>query len=113
MRILLTANASYLPPRGGATRSNLVWMDYLAASGHACRIVASTLPRSAARREQLQQEQIHAEVAQLDAGVEVAQRGAIHVWSVDEPARRVQVLRQQIAHFRPDWILVSSEDLGH
>jgi hypothetical protein len=27
MRILLTANASYAPPRGGATRSNLVWLD--------------------------------------------------------------------------------------
>jgi len=26
MRILLTANASYVPPRGGATRSNLIWM---------------------------------------------------------------------------------------
>ena len=29
MRILLTANASYAPPRGGATRSNLVWLNQL------------------------------------------------------------------------------------
>ena len=40
MRILLTANASYVPPRGGATRSNLVWLENMAASGHACRVVA-------------------------------------------------------------------------
>ena len=33
MRILLTANASYVPPRGGATRSNLIWLDHLAAPG--------------------------------------------------------------------------------
>ena len=47
MRILLTANASYVPPRGGATRSNLVWLEILAAAGHACRVVA---PALAARR---------------------------------------------------------------
>src|ERR1035441_2148300 len=40
MRILLTANASYVPPRGGATRSNLLWLEYMAARGHECRIVA-------------------------------------------------------------------------
>ena len=33
--------------------------------------------------------------------------------AVEEPVRRVQVLRQQIREFRPDWVLVSSEDLGH
>ena len=40
MRILLTANASYVPPRGGATRSNLIWLDHLARAGHQCRIVS-------------------------------------------------------------------------
>jgi len=33
--------------------------------------------------------------------------------AVEEPARRVQVLRQQIQQLQPDWVLVSSEDLGH
>ena len=33
MRVLLTANASYAPPRGGATRSNLIWLDHLAVFG--------------------------------------------------------------------------------
>ena len=41
MRILLTANASYVPPRGGATRSNLLWLENMAGSGHACRRVAA------------------------------------------------------------------------
>jgi len=35
------------------------------------------------------------------------------VFAVAEPARRVHVLRDQIAEFKPDWVLVSSEDLGH
>ncbi len=33
MRILLAANASYVPPRGGATRSNIVWLELLSEAG--------------------------------------------------------------------------------
>jgi glycosyltransferase involved in cell wall biosynthesis len=91
MRILLTANASYAPPRGGATRSNLIWLDHLAKSGHPCRIV------SAAAGE----------------GAELRHHESIVIFAVEDPARRIQVLRQQIREFRPDWVLVSSEDLGH
>jgi glycosyltransferase involved in cell wall biosynthesis len=91
MRILLTANASYVPPRGGATRSNLIWLDALAHAGHQCRIVSGA----------------------AGPGAELRYHESIGVLAVEEPARRTQVLRQQIAEFRPDWVLVSSEDLGH
>src|SRR5689334_24285786 len=91
MRILLTANASYVPPRGGATRSNLIWMDHLAGAGHACRIVCGA----------------------TGEGAELRFHDSIAVFAVEEPARRIHVLRQQIADFQPDWVLVSSEDLGH
>jgi len=91
MRILLTATASYAPPRGGATRSNLVWLDHLARAGHACRIVCGASGPSA----------------------ELRHHESIQVLAADEPARRVQLLRQQIKEFEPDWVLVSSEDLAH
>src|ERR1035437_4677391 len=91
MRILLTANASYVPPRGGATRSNLIWMDQMAGAGHACRIVCGASGEGAELR-------FHASIA---------------VFAVEDPSRRIQVLRQQIREFQPDWVLVSSEDLGH
>jgi glycosyltransferase involved in cell wall biosynthesis len=91
MRVLLTATASYVPPRGGATRSNLIWIDQLARAGHACRIVCGASGEGAELR-------FHASVA---------------VFAVEEPGRRIQVLRQQIREFQPDWVLVSSEDLGH
>jgi glycosyltransferase involved in cell wall biosynthesis len=87
MRILLTANASYVPPRGGATRSNLIWLEHLASSGHACRIVCG--------------------------GASGIAEPQIPVLAAEEPARRVQLLRRQIGEFHPDWVLVSSEDLGH
>ena len=91
MRILLTANASYVPPRGGATRSNLIWLDHLARQGHQCRVVSGA----------------------SGPGAELRHHESIAVLAVDEPARRVHTLRQQILEFRPDWVLVSSEDLGH
>jgi glycosyltransferase involved in cell wall biosynthesis len=91
MRILLTSNASYIPPRGGATRSNLIWLDHLARAGHQCRIVCGP----------------------SGAGAELPYHPSIAVLAVEEPARRVHALREQIGEFRPDWVLVSSEDLGH
>ena len=91
MRILLTATASYVPPRGGATRSNLIWLDQMAQAGHTCRIVCGASAE----------------------GAELRFHESIAVFAVPEPARRVQVLRQQICEFEPDWVLVSSEDLGH
>jgi hypothetical protein len=99
MRILLTANASYVPPRGGATRSNLIWLDRMARAGHACRIVCGALPDGGG-----------------EGGGKAAGLGyheSITVFAVEDPARRLQTLRQQIREFRPDWVLVSSEDLGH
>jgi glycosyltransferase involved in cell wall biosynthesis len=91
MRILLTANASYVPPRGGATRSNLIWLDHLARRGHQCRVVSGA----------------------SGPGAELRHHESIDVLAVEEPARRVHTLRHQIREFRPDWVLVSSEDLGH
>src|SRR5215475_5775312 len=91
MRLLLTANASYSPPRGGATRSNLVWLDHLARAGHACRIVCGA----------------------AGEGAHLRHHESIAILATSDPARRVQVLRQEMRDFRPDWVLVSSEDVGH
>lgn len=91
VKILLTATASYAPPRGGATRSNLIWLDHMARSGHACRIVCGA----------------------SGPGAELRYHESIAVLAIDEPARRIQTLRHEIKEFDPDWVLVSSEDLAH
>jgi glycosyltransferase involved in cell wall biosynthesis len=113
MRILLTANASYVPPRGGATRSNLLWLEHMAAAGHACRIVAAALPESAAKREQIAGERLDWQAVARAEGVETLERGGVRLFAVADRARQPLVLRRQIREFQPDWVLVSSEDLGH
>jgi glycosyltransferase involved in cell wall biosynthesis len=104
MRILLTANASYVPPRGGATRSNLVWLEYMAAQGHMCRVVAGALPESSGKRAQMAEEGSDRRA--------LVERG-VQVYEVAEHSHQVSEVRRQIREFQPDWVLVSSEDLGH
>ncbi|HSW49433.1 MAG TPA: hypothetical protein VLH09_04625, partial [Bryobacteraceae bacterium] len=114
MRVLLAANASYVPPRGGATRSNLVWLDLLSAAGHECRIVAADLTQDhAGKLAQIREEEIGVAAERHPlAGVEVVRRGSILVFSAGEPHLRSRLVREQVASFQPDWVLVSSEDLG-
>ncbi len=113
MRVLLTANASYVPPRGGATRSNLVWLEILAAAGNECRVIAPALAASVTGT-QARDEEIEREWRRTPGeGVERFERRGVTVCAVAERARLVAVLREQIREFQPDWVLVSSEDLGH
>jgi glycosyltransferase involved in cell wall biosynthesis len=91
MKILLTATASYAPPRGGATRSNLIWLDHMVRAGHDCRIVCGA----------------------AGPGAELRHHDSIRILAIDDPARRIQTLRREIEEFQPDWVLVSSEDLAH
>src|SRR5918993_112349 len=90
MRVLLTANASYDPPRGGSTRSNLVWLRSLAEAGNACRVVCSG----------------DTDQASVDAS-------GIEIRAVRDLSRRASMLSDHIREFQPDWVLVSSEDLSH
>jgi hypothetical protein len=103
MRILLASSASHVPPRGGSTRSNLAWLDALAAHGHVCRVVAGALTAHTA--EELTQ--VRRETEDQEAG-----RTAHEVYAVADPVKRASVLKSQILEFQPDWVLVSSEDIG-
>ena len=111
MRILLTSTASHIPPRGGSTRSNLVWLDELAAHGHNCRVVGGTA--AAETPERLAQLQREMEDQEMRTGAtEIAHRGDIEIHSVASHSARGVLLRDQIRDFAPDWVLVSSEDIG-
>jgi glycosyltransferase involved in cell wall biosynthesis len=88
MRILLASGASYAPPKGGSTRSNLVWLRALVARGHVCRVVCT---------------------AAGEMGETV--RDGINILRVSELALHAERLTAEIRAFRPDWVLVSSEDV--
>ena len=90
MRVLLTSNASYDPPRGGSTRSNLAWLRQLAAAGHECHVICGA-----------------------SGGDAVSEQDSIRIEAYRELARRTGILHAAIMRVIPDWVLVTSEDLGH
>ena len=94
MRILLTSNAPYAPPKGGSTRSNLIWLQRLAKSGHACRVVCPTVDDTVSDSR-------------------TVDPSGIEIHSVHRLSRRTALLSDAIHEFQPDWVLVSSEDLSH
>jgi glycosyltransferase involved in cell wall biosynthesis len=114
MRILLAASASYVPPRGGATRANLAWLDDLSRRGHDCRVVAAVLADESEKLRQMRDEDIRQEFVSGDSlpGVEKSRRGSMAVYSVANPIRRATILREQIREFDPGFVLISSEDVG-
>ncbi|MDP9024601.1 MAG: glycosyltransferase family 4 protein [Candidatus Eremiobacteraeota bacterium] len=91
MRILLTSGASYAPPRGGSTRSNLVWLRHLSEQGNACRVVCPAVS--------------HADTATV-------QVGSITIRRMADLPLNASVLCEEIRAFEPDWVLVSSEDVS-
>lgn len=88
MRILLASGASYAPPKGGSTRSNLAWLRALFAKGHTCRVVCAAA----------------GEVGETNVD-------GIEILRVAELALHAERLTEEIRRFRPDWVLVSSEDV--
>ena len=103
MRIVLASSASHVPPRGGSTRSNLAWLATLSAAGHACRVVGGALTSDTPEKVSL----VRRELEDQETAPPVA---GIH--AVADPVRRAAVLQDQVREFQPDWVLVSSEDIG-
>jgi glycosyltransferase involved in cell wall biosynthesis len=92
MRVLLTSNASYDPPRGGSTRSNLAWLRYLAARGHDCHVVAPTAEGAADR---------------------ISHQPGLIIHGIKDLSFHTSRLGDLIRELQPDRVLVSSEDLSH
>ena len=103
MRILLASSASHIPPRGGSTRSNLAWLDALSAHGHTCSIVAGALTAGTAEK---------AEEIRRETEDQATARALHEIHAIADPVKRAVVLKEQIRDFQPDWVLVSSEDIG-
>jgi len=120
LRILLASNASYLPPRGGSTRSNLAFLGTLAEHGHRVRVIAA----AADTHTEAQRSRLERELAEQYLDSNFARRlehepvatgffRGIEIASVRDFMRNTGILAAQVREFAPDWLLVSSEDVSH
>lgn len=120
MRILLATNACYMPTRGGSTWSNRVWLERLASRGHECVVVsASPDTLSSAKVRQLVAESRAQGVPIGDAAPPGSAPAdapldwhGVRVERVAHPQQLVRRLEARIREWRPDWILISSEDFA-
>jgi glycosyltransferase involved in cell wall biosynthesis len=115
MRILLFQHAPYVPALGGANRSNRLLLEALVERGHTCRAIVSAAPvKGAAGREALRTELLGRGVKwqDLDLDLMAFSIGPVEVRAMPELRRLRHIAAQQVAEFRPDWVLVSSEDPG-
>lgn len=120
LRILLASNASYLPPRGGSTRSNLAFLETLTERGHTTRVIAAAAEtQTAAQRRRLANELAEQGldpllVSRLEREPTVSSFvGGIEIVSIRDFMRHAAALVSHVRDFQPDWLLVSSEDVSH
>jgi len=117
MRILLATNACYMPTRGGSTRSNRIWLERFAAHGHECEVIAPVAETmSDFKLRQFNQEAraqgIPERVSWDESSGGVTVWNGVSVHQVLDRRRMVEHLERRIVDFEPDWVLISSEDLG-
>jgi surfactin synthase thioesterase subunit/glycosyltransferase involved in cell wall biosynthesis len=108
MRILLAQNSHYFPAFGGGDKSNRLLMEALAERGHHCRVLARR--REAAAGEYLE------ELAARGVAAEASRPGLVRFTlggvtvEVCLQADARPALREAIASFAPDVILLSTDD---
>ena len=112
MRILLAQNARYYPAHGGGDKSNRLLIEALAARAHACMVVA----RISKFGEQehggfLDELALRGVVPESSHdGVVTFCRAGVEVHTVTHRPSLRQYFSEQIAAWRPDVILASTDD---
>ena len=111
MRILLAHNSLYYPAHGGGDKSNRLLLEALAARGHECRVVSRLERFGHLEQEELLKQLSSRGIAarEHDGIVHFSLHGAdVHVLA-DHPHLRAY-FNSQIAAFRPEVILTSTDD---
>src|SRR5579864_48831 len=112
MRILLAQNSRYYPAHGGGDKSNRLLLEALAARGHSCVAVARISKFGPVEHEQFLSELSarHVNPEASDQGVVTFHHRGVEVHTVtNQPSLRMY-FSDQIAAFRPDVILASTDD---
>jgi surfactin synthase thioesterase subunit/glycosyltransferase involved in cell wall biosynthesis len=112
MRILLAQNALYYPAYGGGDRSNRLLLEALAARGHECLVVARIARFGADGHAQYLRELAERGVSPLAAegGVVTFRRAGVEAMVVTQHPNLRACFAAQIADFKPDAILTSTDD---
>ena len=113
MRILLGQNSRYYPAHGGGDKSNRLLLEALAARGHDCRVVARAQSEFGEREQRRYLAELSARrvpgVSVSGGVIRFPHRGVDVRVVAGEPNLR-GYFAAQIEEFRPEIILVSTDD---
>ena len=112
MKILLAQNVDYYPALGGSNRSNRTLLEGLAKLGHECLVVATTKKDSHTSEilASLHPHYINEEIAVFNCNNICVH--AVKVHAALDCSKLKNHLREQIHSFNPDFIFISTEDIG-
>jgi glycosyltransferase involved in cell wall biosynthesis len=113
MRIMLTMNLCYEPALGGANKANRIVAEMLVRKGHSVKAIvrpAGILLRASNDRPSEKCNGFGRSICDL-GGCRTLHINGVEVYEVDGPIQLMRErLAQEIQDFRPDCVLVSSED---
>src|SRR5262249_4647165 len=112
MKILLTMNLPYYPSHGGANKGNRHLLEGLVEKGHTIRVVGPALgtPNRLTRPQLHDLLSLHGVRVTSDDARDSFRINGVEVQAVVDRSLLRVTLEDQIHGFRPDWVLVSSED---
>jgi glycosyltransferase involved in cell wall biosynthesis len=115
MRILLIQNATFLPGHGGASKSNRLLLQSLAARGHRCVVVSPGIGAQGPDDRQALEAALRVRGIQMRTAADGHGQYDWHGIDVRVcvgPAMLFDAIAPVCAAYDPDWVLVSSEDVG-
>lgn len=113
MRIMLAMNLCYEPALGGANKANRILAETLARRGDSVRVVVpSAALLSNTKVDDSRQSATSRNLATSHHNsIRSFRRSGVQVYEVDGPAHRTsKYLARELEEFRPDCVLISSED---
>lgn len=105
-------NLPYTRTHGGTNRSNRSLCEELAARRHAVQVVVPALPTPSPITHRQFLQELRSEGIKVESGetVDVFRMNGVEVHAVRESSQLRAYLVKQLQQFKPDWVLVSSED---
>lgn len=113
MKILLTQNAFYIPSHGGVPKANRILLEQLTQKGYLCHAVVPAIgPHGPKTEAQFQNEILSRGIPfqSISPDAYIYKNCGVEVHAVISRHRLSNYLANQVNDYKPDLILVSSED---
>jgi amino acid adenylation domain-containing protein len=114
VKILLVQNMLYVPTLGGANKLTRLLVEGLAQHNHLCRVVAPAVGGHGLKtRDEFLAALAERAIAHISSnGADVFHHRDVEIHATRDAAQLRACVVEQIREFKPDWVIVASQDPG-